>query len=262
MHNVLNHLNSKSIYFSVFFLLCVIPSHSAQAEKPTLTIYAIELVYRLSGNGASQYNALLNAFNSGGMEFETVVRPLSRSQLNFERDNKSCIFPATINALLANNKTFSEANLLSSTPIDRVSVRILTQPDTPPVTKLDELTGKTIAVINGLNPNLLFQGLDVTVEYSANEETRVKMLNAKRIDAALGFVPDIMLAAEALNMPLPKYDPNLSFVSGEGVAVICHDSKDARSFISNANEIIDKLKRNGELRQILGPHADIVGLTD
>lgn len=258
MQFLLPVLTAKSIG-CLWILFCGFSlSTISKAENHSQTIYGIDLVYRLSEDGTTQYNALLKELAAEGLNFKTIVRPLSRSQPSFKVDKSSCIFPATSYALTTNDPAFSKAMLISSHPIDRVSLRVLTQANSPVVSQLAELSGKKIAIINGLNPNIFFSELDIFVESTPNENTRIRMLNANRIDAVLGFVPDAMLAAEALDMPVPRYDTNLSLVSDGGVSIICHDTKNTKHFINKANHIIDKLKVNGKLRSLLGPHADIV----
>jgi hypothetical protein len=254
----MNHLLIQNIRKTLIIFILLTLSISTQAAPPPITIYAIDLAYRLSESGNTQYNALLNAIEAEGLVFKTVVRPLSRSQLNFKRDKEACIFPATISAIMTNDKSYKKERFVSSTPIDRVSLRALTPPHKPLINTLKDLNDKKIAVVNGLNPSAFFSNINVTLEYTANEETRIKMLHANRIDAILGFVPDVLLAAEALKMPTPSYNPDLSLVSNEGVAFICHDSDSARNFINSANNIIKNMYLNGKLRKILGPYADIV----
>jgi ABC-type amino acid transport substrate-binding protein len=258
----MRHLTPKYIGKAVCGL-CILAyglslSPISTAEKHIQMIYGIDLVYRLSENGTTQYNALLNELAAEGLDFNTLVRPLSRSQPKFKDDKSSCIFPATSFALTTNDASFANEKLISSTPIDRVSLRLLTKENDPVISHLSELRGKKIAVINGLNPEIFFSELNVFIEQASNEETRIRMLNADRIDAVLGFVPDAMLAAEALDLPVPQYNSDLSFVSDEGVSIICHDTITTKRFINEANRIIDKLKASGKLRRLLGPHADIV----
>jgi ABC-type amino acid transport substrate-binding protein len=262
MNSMMTKYIHKALHSTLLLIFSATLSYSTQAEKPALTIYAIDLVYRLSENGTTQYNALLDALVAEGLEFQVIVRPLSRSLRDFKDDITSCIFPATINALSINDESFSTLPHLSSSPIDKVSLRLLTKADAPVISDLRELEGKNIAVINGLNPDIFFSQIDVSVESSASEEARIRMLNANRIDAVLGFVPDALLAAEALNIPVPKYSADLSFVSGEGVSIICHDTKPSNTFLKETNLIIEKLKKSGKLRAILGPHANLKTISD
>jgi ABC-type amino acid transport substrate-binding protein len=244
-------------------LLTLSSSSWSQENNPALTIYAIELDYRLSESGETQYNALLDIFTALNNEkINAIVRPLSRTLISFKENKSSCIFPATFSALTVNDPFYdpnvANDNFISSHPIDRVSLRILTKANQPTINNLMSLNNKSIATINGFNSEVIFSGLNVNVEYTANEETRLKMLHAERVDAVIGFVPDILLAAEALNIPTPNYNEELSLITIEGVGFICHKSNTTSSFIAAANKKITQLKNSGEMRTILGPHADIV----
>ncbi len=244
----------------LIIILIALNSNSwSQEDSNPLTIYAIELDHRLSENGDTQYNTLLSMFTASSKEkINIVIRPMSRSQISFKKDKDSCIFPATVNAMIANDPSIKSEDLISSNPIDTVSLRILTKTNTPTITSLQELNNKRIAVVNGLLPDALFSGINVNMEYTANEETRLKMLNANRINAVLGFVPDILIAAENLGIDVPSYSETLSLIPVEGVGLVCHNSTNATRFITNTNKTIDSLKNTGKMREILGPHADIV----
>ena len=258
MRYPINSYDKKITGIFLLTLLISVLCKTAYADSSSQLIYGIDLDYRLSENGKTQYNALLKELEEQGLLFKSVIRPLRRSQASFKRDTKSCIFPATISAIKANDTSFDNQKLLQSIPIDQVSLRVFTQSEKPFVSSLDELEGKKVAVVNGLNPDIFFPDINMSVEFTANEEARVKMLDAGRIDAVLGFLPDVLLAAEALNLPPPIYDKELSVVSDEGVSFICHDTKMTRNFLKSTNKIIYKLKTNGKLRNILGPHSDIV----
>jgi ABC-type amino acid transport substrate-binding protein len=257
----MNYFIRTITYTAIRLIIILITLNSnswSQEDTPALTIYAIELDHRLSENGDTQYNALLNLLTAGKERVNVTVRPLSRTLASFKKDKASCIFPATISAMTANGVSIIEEMLISSAPIDRVSLRILTKVDKPTIKSLNQISNQNIAVINGFNPNAIPSSLNTTIEYTSNEEIRLKMLNADRVSAVIGFVPDILLAAEALNIPVPNYDENLSLIAVEGVKFICHNSVEAKNFLATTNQSINQLKNTGKLKAILGSYADIV----
>jgi len=227
------------------------------AEAAPVQVYAIALDYRLSEDGTKHYNRLLKAFSERGLDFKVLVRSLKRSQISLKGDVESCLFPATINAMVTNDKALENVSLIASDSIDQVSLRVLTDSSKERITGIDQLAGKRIAILNGLNPDLLLGDIDADVEPTPDEYVRLKMLNAGRLDAVLGFTPDILLAAEDLGLPVPHYSEDLALFKDEGASMVCHDTELNRAFVSQFNRILKDLKASGDLQRILGKYAVI-----
>jgi|GEM_PF-1947916 len=221
-------------------------------------IYAYTLEHRLNEAGTMHYNKLLNIMSDRGLKFNILIRSLARSARSMKNDQSACLFPTTINAIAISDPGVDEKKFISSDPIDRVSLRIFTRPDNPKVGDIKELSGKRVALWNGLDPKIFLANIEANIETTPNEAIRVKMLNAGRIDAILGFTPDVLLAAESLGFSPPHYDESLALFRNEGASLVCHDNKQNREFILRFNKHLTRLKASGELREILGKHADIV----
>ncbi len=235
----------------IFSLVSVI----ACAENRPVQVYAIALAYRLDEAGTKHYNKLLDEFAEKGLRFNVLVRPLKRSILYLKADARSCLFPTTINAVIANTKLTEHANLVMSDPIDQVSLRVLTDESKPVITRLDQLNGKRIAILNGLSPETLLAGISANIEKTSDESIRVKMLNAGRLDAIVSFTPDVLLAAEDLGLPVPHFHEELALLRNEGASMVCHDTPENRVFLKEFNRILQELKSSGELRKVLGKYA-------
>ncbi len=242
-----------------FYLLFLI-SFCAALYADERQIYAYTLDYRLDEAGTGHYNILLENMQKEGLHFNLLARPLKRAIRYFEEDFNSCIFPTSINALKTTFPDLPTDKMIASTPIDRVSLRIFTLPDKPIIQKLQDLEGKKVALWNGLDPGIFLKDINVDVENTPNEEVRVRMLNANRIDAILGFVPDVYLASEKLGLKPPHASKEISLFNDEGASLVCFNTSDNQLFISEFNSILDELKKSGKLREILGPYANIVGI--
>lgn len=240
----------------LFFLITEV--HSSPVSSDAVQVYAYELDYRLSENGTTQYNLLLKHIIDKGLNIKALVRPLPRTHRKILSDTNACVFPAAINSLKKIWPELNDYNLIKSYPIDRISLRVFTKTNNPIITNLKQLDGKRLAYWNGLTiEQLIPPELSLTLETTPNEEVRVKMLEANRIDAILGFIPDVLLAAEDLELNLPKYDKNLALFH-EAVSLICHENEKTTHLIEQFNKIISDMKKTGKLKEILGPHADIV----
>jgi hypothetical protein len=238
---------------------CIISGNVFASQPSTKPIiYAYSLEFRLKEGGTNQYNELFNVLQNEGLEFDLKILPFKRIMSNFKTEDKLvCAFPTSKNAIEKSAPEISSLPIIISDGVDQISLRVFTRPESPTITSLEELKGKTVALWNGLDPTLLFKGAEIKIETTPNELVRVKMLNAHRIDAILGFTPDVILAAQQLNLLEPHYDNKLALFRDEGASIVCKDSPQNRAFIKEFNTILKQLKTSGQLQQILGPHVEL-----
>ncbi len=229
------------------------------ASPPPPTIYGYILEYRLKEGGTDQYNKLFDTLKKEGLEFNLEIKPFKRVMRKFISEQETaCIFPTSKNAIAKSVPELEDLPIIVSDPVDQISLRVFTRANSPKVSNIAELKNKKVALWNGLNPKLFLEGTNTIIETTPNELVRVRMLNAKRIYAILGFTPDVILAAQQLNLPAPHFDENLALFRDEGASLVCKESPQNVELIKNFNITLKKLKHNGELRRMLGPHIDIV----
>ncbi|TQV84664.1 transporter substrate-binding domain-containing protein [Exilibacterium tricleocarpae] len=228
-----------------------------EAAAAKVRIYGHALNYRLQERGEEQYNKLFHQLAAMGLEFELVVRPLTRVMRRFA-EGSGCFFPTSMNAIKMAVPHLASMPLVASAPVDQISLRVFTRAGAGKITDLQQLNGRRVALWNGLDPEIFLQGLTVKVETTPSEEVRVRMLEAGRIDAILGFTPDVLLAADALALAPPHYDESLALFRDEGASLICHESPVTRRFVAQFDQYLERLKKSGELRNILGPHVEVV----
>ncbi len=248
----------KSYLVKVFcFLLTLLSMHSAHSDAP-IFIHGYELEFRLVKGGTTQYNALFDTLKKEGLNFELKISPVRRTLREFKPEtNTSCIFPVSTDVLIRTDPDFKNSNLITSDAVDIVSLRVFTRTGAKVISDLQQLHGKKIAIWSGLNPDTLLSGIDAHIETTHSELNRVKMLDAKRIDVIFGFMPDVILAAEQLNLPFPIYDKSFALLNNENTSLVCKKTPENENFIMQFNQTIRKLKSNGELKRILGPHAEL-----
>lgn len=223
-------------------------------------VYAYALDYRLTEAGMGHYDRLL-AYLQEGLGLDVSVQPLIRSHQSFQGSRKACLFPSAIAPLVRMYPGMKRFPLVAGNNIDYVSLRVFSHPDKRKINEVGELKGLKLAFWNGLSPDQLLEGVAVTLEPTSGESVRVKMLDAGRIDAILGFMPDVYLAAEQLGLRKPKYNENLSILKN-GVTLVCHDNPENRALIAEFNRLLRHLKRSGRLRGMLGPYAEIAAIND
>jgi ABC-type amino acid transport substrate-binding protein len=192
-----------------------------------------------------------------GFSFEIDYLPLKRVWRGMAEDSLACTFPSSSSAVaLGTNMDIS--NFIQSKTIDHVSYRVVVRPGEAIVTDPTKLIGKRVAVWNGM-PNAKLLGQEnIELEETNSEETRVKMLFNDRVDAMIGFVPDLHIVAEQLGYPQPESAGSLVVWGGRnGTHLVCHDTPENRALIEQFDNVLTKVKTSGRLREILGPYADI-----
>ncbi|NIB39117.1 transporter substrate-binding domain-containing protein [Pseudomaricurvus alkylphenolicus] len=219
-------------------------------------IFGYELEFRLVKEGNTQYNLLFSSLRERGLTFELAVMPFTRI-LRDVQSHQHCIFPASLNAIKTAKPVYRDLALIASDPVDHISLRVFTRRDSPKISDLSELNGKRIALWGGLSEDIFLGDIDAKIETTPDELIRLRMLDKGRIDAILGFTPDVSLAAEKLGIRPPHYDETLALFHDEGASVVCHDTPPNRQFLDQFNQILSELKTSGELRQILGEHAEL-----
>lgn len=248
------------ILFSVYALTAQANTRPDTVEGEVsyqpVKVYGYDLEYRLREGGKAQYNLLFKRMRAKGLQIELKIMPLPRANREFFENTNSCIFPSNAALLKRQEPTIADVNFLTSLHVDLVHLRVLTKQGSPVLENLEQLNGKRIAYMTGLNLDIFLPGLTAYYETTSSEGLRLKMLNANRLDAVLGFTPDILLAAEKLDLPLPAYDKTLSVFS-ELANMVCHTGDDNKKFIAHFNNLLKEMRASGELRKIFGPHVDL-----
>lgn len=270
-------MNLKQLYKSGFFLAGVLLAATAVAQTTVdastesnleanleaqgdapIKISGVALEYRLRENGSDQYNKLIEKLAEKKLDFNLVIFPLTRAVRNLT-EGADCIFPSSLNSL---GTHFAEQTkgyeFIASNPVDYISMRVFTRQGEKTIAAFNELNNKKVAIWLGFDRNIYLQGINATVDEVASEEVRVNMLTKKRVDAIVGFTPDVFLAAQKLGVAIPEYNKSLSVFEGEGASVVCHKNAKNSQFIEQLNTQLEMLRESGELASILGPYATLV----
>ncbi|HEY7884081.1 MAG TPA: hypothetical protein VIC08_03940 [Cellvibrionaceae bacterium] len=238
--------------------LCLLLVFALPVLAEPMTVYAYQLDYRLEASGEGDYQRLLSVLQQQGLAFSLSVLPVRRAVRALDTEIQGCIFPASINATITSLPHIAQSGLIASAAIDRISLRVFTRTDSPVIRHLSELENKHVALWDGLNTDALLGDVAITIEPTTTEGIRVRMLQAQRLDAIVGFMPDVLMASEALDLPLPHYHVELALFEDEGASFVCIDTPVNRAWIEQANHLLQNLKDTGQLRQILSKHANII----
>ncbi|MCJ8337956.1 MAG: hypothetical protein MJK10_05760 [Pseudomonadales bacterium] len=231
---------------------------SSVASAQTI-VYGFELKNRMSVEGGEQFDLLWQELHKLGLEFDLKVVSFSRQVRLFSRDRQSCMFPSSVPAVKRLIPEFKEFNLQGSEGIDLTGLVALTLDDSSNIHSRADLSGKSIAMWVGLDPKIFLVGVDYkSLDQAPNDETLLRMLSRKRVEVILGFMPDILLAAEKLSIALP-HSTDVWLIKKRLTQVVCHDTVENRKFLVKFNQLMKGIRSSGKLREFMGP---LVNLND
>lgn len=242
------------MHIKIFVAFLLVFSFASSAQQ---SVIGLELEYRLRQDGSAHYNKMWQRLQQLGANRGLEVLPLKRAFRDFSPQGTSCLFPTTISSLTTTFPQFKQADLITTESVDYVLLKVMTRPGEPVIKDLAQLNGKRVALWNGLDPAIFLKDLDVTVETTTDEAVRLKMLNSRRVDAILGFLPDTLLAADALGMEHPNHAGAYQYFTTNRVSMVCFDSPENRQYVEQFNKALLILKQTGELKRILGPHVTL-----
>jgi ABC-type amino acid transport substrate-binding protein len=231
------------------------PSLSAENE---FTVYFYYLPHRLTATSDKQYDLFLNeVFEKGDLQFKRQTAPLKRSSRNFRANPNSCVFPANKRALQSVSKK-GTSDLISSMPLDIVSLRLYTREKSTGPVGVDDFAPERIGYIHGSGAIPLLGEKAKRFIPIASEKQLIGMLELGRLDAFLGHHPDTALALDDLNKPHALHVTPLAILNLRfPVSFVCHDTKQARAFLAQLDPRIDAMVSSGRLQEILGQHSEI-----
>lgn len=253
------YIFAEHIIFCCYIIvtLFLIPSNMASGQGRSIEIIGVHLEGRLDNDPQSGYNQLIKALLSPTEYKDSYQRyPFARAVRNFEKTERACFFPASqtsIDLLYPN----APIRVAETTPIDIVSAHIISAPSGPLFTSLAQLYKKTVAVQHTLAVPQFQKGSNVKVLRTPDDLTALKALLAGRADAMFGWIPDTLIIAEKNKLPLPGFSPEFA-VYETTTHLVCKKFKGHEQLIAQVNEQLKSLKKNRNLKQILGKHARVV----
>ena len=227
------------------------------SENRLPKIYAMDLEYRLNESGTGGYNRLLDMIHQQGVRFHLSILPLKRWQNRTKADSQGCFFPTTIGALNKYNAARPGSSLIASHPVDKVNLRVFSAPNKPLIDDVEQLKGLRVAAWKSEGAAPYLSELKISVDESHDETSQLQLLYADRIDAVIGFTPDIHIAADTLELPKPRYADKLTLLRDEGATMVCYDTPENRRFVAEFNDKLGRLKQTGQLSVLLGQYASV-----
>lgn len=211
----------KHIKMTIALALCIQSAHAT-------TIATSRFPNILSDKFEQQgpFNVFLDSLENAYVAFF----PTLRAENNFRNRQFDCLFPASIAGL------HNPEQLIESTPIQSASAFLFsTSPN------LSIVKSTTIGIRRGFSYNNIREKLNGHFIELQDDFDAVRLLDSGRVEAVIGFLPDIAAAYSAINKQLPYYDVNAPISSNED-AMVCHKTPENMVFIASVNKKIETFK--------------------
>lgn len=150
-----------------------------------LTIVVADIPGFTSQAGNQPFDELIDEFDRSNKD--TVIRrlPTARALATIESENNHCLFAGDAAAY----KLYSGKPALGSDPVTTTFWRLITSSEQPTINAVDELPGKSIAVIRGTktdDASLGFSPYGIRFSEVATPEIVLKMVASGRVD--VGYI--------------------------------------------------------------------------
>ncbi len=197
---------------------------------------------------AELVRAGLDAAGVAGYRLRIV--PFARALRAFAQGRAHCIWGLDAPAL--RRLGVGDPGLRESVAVLMSTRHVFMRAGSPALPDLAALAGRTVAVqhASDLRPRLAEIGATVvTVEEQA---TRVRLLLGGRVDAILGWLPDLLIAARRAGAE--GLSPVLD-LDASAVGLVCHDGPRTRALLAAVDPVFTRLHETPIYRRILARYG-------
>ena len=208
----------------IFMVICLLFSPKSIAQQIiTIVVNPIPNLLNNDSQQLAPYNRFLNRFSN----IEIVFVPATRMLGQFFQSDVSCLFPGSKNTMPG------KETLIQSKPLKIAKAYLFTAKSN----SLEQSPKALIALRRGYIYGGVRQKVNADfVELSTAKET-LKSLTLSRVDAVIGYLPEIRAAAIEEKIDMPFYDESDPIYESSH-RFVCHDTAENRQFILKANKQI------------------------
>ena len=244
----------------LLFVLAAFCTAPAAAEP--LRIVGYENTRLLPAVGEGPYGRLMAELLARvGTSVDLRVLPGKRANLMmYGRPRRAdCEFPSALEHLTA--KTRSGNRLIESRAMNHARAHVFTRPGSTPVRRMEDLHGKQVGIVRGFGygaeMNALIElGSRAPIRFVEvdDELQHVRLLTlTSRVDAILGYLPEIAIELEQAGAGDVVYDPAFPLLQ-TGDRLLCHHSVAAEKLIQAMDKQLQAMGESGALKRILGAY--------
>lgn len=227
-------------------LLVVVVLLLSRSWASSLSIIALDLPGLHHADGSGVYDQIIQeAFAFLPQKPERQLFPPSRADKQFERCTNCCISPMNTNPEFY----LSGPDVVQTEAMNVAKVYGFSSPGTGIYSDIESLKNKSVGVIKGLPYGKSVDAAKLNLVAVRDLPKLLTLLEKRRIDVFLAFVPDVYVMFNEMNMtPLP-HDPEKPIVVHPD-ALVCRGVEAA--VIQGFNANIRRMKTSGRMRDILG----------
>lgn len=247
------HLVRLVILFAVinFSILFARPSFSKEQ-----TIVAPELGPFLLTEREGFYNDIFKQLSmKGNLTSSMTVKPTARAVEEFTKKHFDCLYGLGIQAIKESTAVANPESLrlIESAGFFKVTAHLFSKPGAPPINSLSDMKGKSLVALNGVPVEAILGKIGVQFFYVNFEILKVKMLAKGRVDAIIGWYPDIFAVFNAYGIEPTEYNRQLTLY-GFDMTLVCHNTKHNAKFIEEVDKTLSLMLEENLLQPIFLKH--------
>lgn len=215
---------------------------------------------RLEQDGTGHYADMVQAILAETeVDARFVIMPVLRAVRTFDQGGSICMLPAAFERWKEKFPALTREDIIESEPIDYVTAHIVTRDGEPVISRLEDLSGKRLAVWVGLTIDTYLSDIDVDLIKTESEESSIRLLMSGRVDAIWNWVPDAYILYERFGYGVPNLDENEP-IFGAAAHFLCRRTPATEAFLSEVNPAIRAMRADGRIKDIMGLHTRVVGV--
>jgi ABC-type amino acid transport substrate-binding protein len=223
---------------------CLLPACAWSLSADEVRVAAGKFIGIITEKGDGPYQLILQeAARRAGITLDERVYPLKRAVKAFSRREVLAIYGMT-DAVI---EKVGEQEILTSYPLGVYKLYVFTLRDRGAISNFTQLKGLKVGGVIGYETyyrQLLAQG--IAIDYVADEAFQLKKLEAGRIDAVIGFMPDWLAFEDEL-----IHDPAFSIHVGYD-AMTVWKSPQGQAFVDAISPALRQMHADGTLKAMLG----------
>lgn len=230
--------------------LLLFSANPEESRADAVKIVSMEIGTGLqTASGEGLYAEMLSAvLRQSGQQYDYRVYPFKRAMRFFFEREADCIW--ALDSALVATLGDADADLIDSEIFFVSKQYIFMAPGTPAILSLSDLAGKRVGILNGSNLEGMLRDVSADVLYVADQDTKVRMLMNKRLDAIGGWLPDILTSFHIQGALPTSFNPTV-VLGSSNVGIVCHASSQNLLFLEAINPIIKDFVRSRDFKVIL-----------
>lgn len=190
------------------------------------------------------YDKILVAlFKDSGEKVSYKVMAATEAEKLFVNKEVDCVFPL--------DKIAAKVDFVVSQPLNHSKLYIYTRAGEGTMKSLNELKGKKIGMKAGATHGARWEAAKLPAEAVADDETNLRNLQAKKIDAFLAFGTEISAQLSKKKMATLAYDVTAPLEVRKD-SLLCAKSAKVDSFLKKFNASLGAMKKSGWVQKQLG----------